>query len=62
MIQSPQSTEIQTWNIERFIHYARNPRKNDAALDRMVGSLKEYGFPVPVLARSTVKSSMGICA
>jgi hypothetical protein len=23
--------EIQTWNIERFIPYARNPRMNDAA-------------------------------
>jgi hypothetical protein len=31
-VESP-PTEIQTWNIERFIPYARNPRKNDAAVD-----------------------------
>ena len=43
MIQSPQSTEIQTWNIERFVPYARNPRKNDAAVDRMCSSIREYG-------------------
>ena len=32
--------------------YARNPRKNDAAVDRMVSSIKEFGFKIPVLARS----------
>jgi len=52
MIQSPQQTQIQTWNIDRLVPYARNPRKNDAAVDRMCGSLREYGFKCPVLARS----------
>src|ERR1035438_6545248 len=28
------SYQIQLWNIERFIPYDRNPRKNDAAVDR----------------------------
>ncbi len=32
--------------------YGRNPRKNDAAVDRMVASIREFGFKVPVLARS----------
>jgi DNA modification methylase len=45
--------QIQFWSIERFVDYARNPRKNDAVVGRMEGSLKEFGFPVPVLARST---------
>lgn len=45
-------TEIQTWNIERFVAYARNPRKNDAAVDRMCASIREFGFKIPVLARS----------
>ena len=31
---------------------ARNPRKNDAAVDRMCSSIREFGFKIPVLARS----------
>src|ERR1044072_4695079 len=45
-------TEIQTWSIDRLVPYVRNPRKNDAAVDRMVGSIKEFGFKIPVLTRS----------
>src|SRR5437868_5724992 len=45
-------TEIQTWNIDRLVPYIRNPRKNDAAVDRMCGSIREFGFKIPVLARS----------
>jgi ParB-like chromosome segregation protein Spo0J len=44
--------EIQAWPIDRLIFYARNPRKNDAAVDRMCGSIREFGFKIPVLARS----------
>src|SRR5215471_7404583 len=44
--------QIQTWPIEKLVFYARNPRKNDAAVDRMCGSIREFGFKVPVLARS----------
>jgi len=49
--QLPQ-TEIQIWKIERLIPYARNPRKNDAAVERMAGSMREFGFKIPVLARA----------
>src|ERR1039457_1106509 len=52
MIKSPQSMEIIFWPIDKFVFYARNPRKNDAAVDRMRGSIREFGFAVPVLARS----------
>jgi DNA modification methylase len=52
MIKSPRSMEITFWNIDRFVFYARNPRKNDAAVDRMCASIREFGFAVPVLARS----------
>ena len=31
---------------------ARNPRKNDAVVDRMCSSIREFGFKIPVLARS----------
>ena len=27
---------IEYWSIERLVFYARNPRKNDAAVDRML--------------------------
>jgi ParB-like chromosome segregation protein Spo0J len=44
--------EIQIWPIERLVLYARNPRKNDAVVDRMCSSIREFGFRIPVLARS----------
>ena len=46
------SMEIQTWSIERLVFYARNPRKNDAAVDRMCDSIREFGFKIPCLVRS----------
>src|SRR5215469_17536455 len=47
-----QALEIQIWPLDRLVLYARNPRKNDAAVDRMSGSIREFGFKIPVLARS----------
>src|SRR4249920_867780 len=47
-----QIPQIQIWPIDRLVLYARNPRKNDAAIDRMCASLREFGFKIPVLARS----------
>src|SRR6266852_1813866 len=44
---------IEQWPIEKLIPYARNPRKNDHAVDRMAASISEFGFKVPVLARSS---------
>jgi ParB-like chromosome segregation protein Spo0J len=44
--------QIQAWPIDRLVFYARNPRKNDAAVGRMCASIREYGFKVPVLACS----------
>jgi ParB-like chromosome segregation protein Spo0J len=52
MIKSPQPLEIQSWSIDRFVFYARNPRKNDSAVDRMCSSIREFGLKIPVLARS----------
>ena len=49
---SVQTLVIQTWPIERLVFYARNPRKNDAVVDRMCASIREFGFKIPVLARS----------
>jgi hypothetical protein len=44
---------VEHWSIDRLIPYARNPRKNDGAVNRMVSSIREFGFKIPVLARST---------
>ena len=45
-------THVEMWPIDRLIPYARNPRKNDTAVDRMAASIQEFGFKIPVLARS----------
>ena len=47
MINSQQPSEIHIWPIERLVFYARNPRKNDAAVDRMVASIREYRVQNP---------------
>ncbi|MGD0774867.1 MAG: DNA modification methylase [Candidatus Solibacter sp.] len=52
MVSEAVAQQIQFWPIDRLIFYARNPRKNDAAVDRMCASIREFGFKVPVLARS----------
>src|SRR6202040_1730425 len=52
MIPTRVSMKIQIWPIDKFVLYARNPRKNDAAVDRMCASIREFGFKMPVLARS----------
>src|SRR5262245_52816707 len=44
---------IVTRPISWFIPYARNPRKNDAAVNQMAGAIREFGFTIPILARST---------
>jgi ParB-like chromosome segregation protein Spo0J len=51
-LPSEVSMEIQTWSIDKLVFYARNPRKNDAAVDRMCGSIREFGFKIPCLVRS----------
>jgi DNA modification methylase len=43
--------QIQIWSIDRLVFYARNPRKNDAAVDNMCASIREFGFKVPCLVR-----------
>jgi ParB-like chromosome segregation protein Spo0J len=43
---------IEIWPVERLVPYKRNPRKNDAAVTRMMASLTEFGFKIPMLVRS----------
>ena len=43
---------VETWPVGRLIPYARNPRKNDAVVDQMCGVIKEFGFRIPIVAKS----------
>lgn len=44
--------KVEQWPIDRLIPYARNPRKNDAQVDRMCAAILEFGFRIPIVARS----------
>lgn len=48
---------IEQWPIVKLIPYARNPRKNDHAVERMAASIREFGFkvPAPRLVESVVR-------
>jgi DNA modification methylase len=48
-----QQLELQNWPLSRLIAYARNPRKNDHVVDQMVSVIKEFGFRIPIIAKST---------
>lgn len=43
---------VEQWKTDSLIAYARNPRKNDHAVDRIAAAIKEFGFRVPILAKS----------
>jgi DNA modification methylase len=43
---------FEIWPTERLVEYARNPRDNDAQVDRMVGAIREFGFRIPIVAKS----------
>lgn len=43
---------VEQWAIGRLIPYAGNPRKNDMAVDRLAAAIQEFGFRVPILAKS----------
>lgn len=44
--------KTESWPLERLIDYARNPRKNDHAVDRVAAAIREFGFRVPIVAKS----------
>ncbi len=52
--QIPQNSpdRIDVWPLDQLIPYARNPRKNDAAVSQMVASIREFGFKIPCLVRA----------
>jgi site-specific DNA-methyltransferase (adenine-specific) len=44
--------KIEQWSPEKLIDYARNPRKNDHAVERVAAAIREFGFRVPIIAKS----------
>ena len=44
---------LENWPTARLIDYARNPRKNDHAVEQMAGAIREFGFRIPIIAMST---------
>jgi len=52
MIPPSTTQSIEYWPIERLVEYPRNPRKSDSAVDRMVASIRQFGFKIPCLVRS----------
>jgi len=45
--------KLEHWPTERLIPYSRNPRKNDHAVDQMAGAIRDFGFRIPIIAKST---------
>lgn len=43
---------LEYWPIERLIEYARNPRVNNHAVDRVASAIHTFGFRVPIIAKS----------
>jgi len=41
--------QVELTDIQRVIPYARNPRRNDQAIDKVAASIKEYGFRQPIV-------------
>ena len=44
--------QLEQWPIGRLVEYERNPRKNDDVIDRMAEAITEFGFRIPIVARS----------
>ncbi len=45
--------EIEYRDLDSLLPYARNPRKNDQAVERMAASIREFGFRIPILVDSS---------
>jgi hypothetical protein len=43
-VLAPEVQRAELWPIDKFVPYVRNPRKNDAAVDRLCSSIREFGW------------------
>jgi ParB-like chromosome segregation protein Spo0J len=44
--------EIVEFPIDKLIPYARNPRVNEGVIPQMVSAITEFGFKIPIIAKS----------
>lgn len=44
--------KLEYWEPTKLVGYIRNPRKNDQVIQRMIASISEFGFTIPILAKS----------
>jgi DNA modification methylase len=40
---------VENWPVDRVIPYARNPRRNEAAVAKVAASIREFGFRQPIV-------------
>jgi DNA modification methylase len=50
---------VQQVSIDKVVPYARNPRRNDAAIDKVAASIKEFGFRQPIVTDSEMVIIVG---
>ena len=62
MTAPPTAKHIEHWPIDKLVFYARNPRKNDAVVDRMFSSIREFGFETQYSPAATARLWTAICA
>ncbi len=53
MSQTQLADQIKLWPTDKLLPYVRNPRKNDHAIEQMAGAIREFGFRIPIVAKST---------
>lgn len=53
MSQTHLADQIKLWPTDKLLPYVRNPRKNDHAVEQMAGAIREFGFRIPIVAKST---------
>jgi DNA modification methylase len=46
------SLKIEYKSPSELVEYARNPRKNDEVVDKMCAAIREFGFKIPIVAKS----------
>jgi DNA modification methylase len=51
-METPSPLKFELWPIARLHEYARNPRKNDHAVEQMAAAILEFGFRIPCIAQS----------
>jgi ParB-like chromosome segregation protein Spo0J len=44
--------KLEYWDIDRLREYDKNPRKNDHVVETLASAIDEFGFRVPILAKS----------